>query len=652
MGPGSLLGGRYVVARLLSRHPRCERWAASDQTLDRAVVLLCFDADGPQASAALDAARRAAGVEEPRLVRVLDVGRDAGIAFVVEEPLTDAHPLDAALRDGGLPAEEGRRIVGEAASALETARVRGLHHQVLTPRSVLLLEDGSVKVRGLATEAALAEAEESDSDAASRTDAVALVALAYAVLTGRWPLAGPAWGSDSGLEAAPRVVGGVAAPSEVAAGVPADLDLIARHTLNHDKGPISPGDLAAQIAPWSGTPHSGAGGARLRPGSRTEPLDRDPSTGGVARGATVSAGAASAGAGAVTAGAVSAVSRGAASADSFTSAPADLAASVVHSGAAGRGATVLGLGVGAAVGAVGAAGSAAGSAAATMGARVGGLARTAADRTAERSADRAERRQTEHLDDDLFEGHDMRLSETLEETDEAIEPPVPMMPGGAGEPLDRDQSRFALLVVLAFVVVAAVLGVWGLPKLGGSPASSTAPLATATVTATPPSAAVPPAPSPATPSPATPTGQPVGIVDARQYDPDNGGVQTSRTAALAYDGDPATMWRSSKWYGSPAFGGFQKAGLGLVLDLGQPTDVHRVAFTLRGASDVTVYVANQASIDGATEVGKVSGQDGDVSVTVPNAGAAKGTLVILWFTRLAPDGEGHFRAQVAETSVS
>ena len=75
------------------------------------------------------------------------------------------------------------------------------------------------------------------------------------------PVAGPLVAVDDGLdrpparsvglEAAPTIVGGVAAPSEIAVGVPNDLDLICRMTLGSGRrGPISPGDLALQIAPW------------------------------------------------------------------------------------------------------------------------------------------------------------------------------------------------------------------------------------------------------------------------------------------------------------------------------------------------------------------------------------------------------------------
>jgi len=693
VGPGSLLGGRYVVQRRVSQHTRFERWTAADQTLEREVVLLCFAAESPQAPAALDAARRAAGIEEARLVRVLDVGNNDGVAFVVEEPLTGARSLTSVLRDGGLPAEEARRVVGEAASALESARVRGLHHQVLTPRSVMRLEDGLIKVRGLATEAALLEAEESTSDSASRADTIALVALGYAALTGRWPLPGP----DSGLEAAPRVVGGVAAPSEIAAGVPADLDLIARHTLNEDTGPLSPGDLAGQIAPWSptplGTPLTRQGGT----GTRTEPLQRDPSTGGVAKaarlgrrptaknptaknpttsapapvGARRSSGQTVLGMGVGGRDRAAQQDRGQLAGDRLEghqleghqldedqldpdAPPGDHRAT---GGGAARSAALAGaVATGAAAGTaavakgVGAAIGAAGTAAASVSGKVGGFARTAADRAAEKSASRAERRQTEGLTDELFDGRDVRLSETLEESDDEIGPPVPLLGAGRTEPLDRQQSKLALLLVGAFVLVAAILGVWGLPKLGaGTTSARTTAAATATTTAT---TTATPAAEPTTPAPTTapPTPRPVAVVGGQAWDPEGDNQEGNASVPRAFDGKQDTMWRSQA-YSSAAFGGFAKSGVGLVLDLGQQTDVHEVAVDLRGGADVTVYVASRLSRDGATAIGTSTGRDGTVTLQ-PQDGPVRGQLVIVWFTRLAPDGEGKFRAQVAEARVS
>ena len=153
VGPGSVLAARYTVVGRVQQHPRWERWTARDATLERDVVLLCFPLDAPTAAAALDAARRAAGIEDSRLVRVLDVGAGPDTSFVVEEPLTGSHSVRALVEAGGLPAEEARRIAGESATALAAAATRGLHHGQLTPRDILVLPDGAVKVRGLATQA-------------------------------------------------------------------------------------------------------------------------------------------------------------------------------------------------------------------------------------------------------------------------------------------------------------------------------------------------------------------------------------------------------------------------------------------------------------------------------------------------------------------
>ena len=158
---------------------------------------------------------------------------------------------------GELPAGlYGRASIRSYATAvgLDAASRRGLHHGALSPESVLVTEDGDVKLIGLATTAALADHDDEDGDVARRIDAIGLVGLAYAGLSGRWPLPG----DSGGLPSAPRIVGGVAAPSEIAVGVPADLDAICRLTLNDDAGPDSPGDFAGQIAPWSPTQASTA----------------------------------------------------------------------------------------------------------------------------------------------------------------------------------------------------------------------------------------------------------------------------------------------------------------------------------------------------------------------------------------------------------
>lgn len=251
VGPGTVIDGRYTVGSLTREQSGAQRWEAEEPDLGRSVALLVLPADDPRAEALLDAGRVAAGLQVPGSVRVLDLGRDERVVWIVEESLTDADSLEDLVRAGGLTGDEARRIAGETATTLEAAASRGVHHLVLTPDQVFRTTEGAIKVRGLATEAVLTGAADA-SDAGARDDAVGLVALTYAALTGRWPLDRP-----SGLDPAPRLVRGVPAPSEIAAGVPRDLDTLCRQTLAESGGPLSPGDFARQISPWSSRPIEG-----------------------------------------------------------------------------------------------------------------------------------------------------------------------------------------------------------------------------------------------------------------------------------------------------------------------------------------------------------------------------------------------------------
>ena len=277
VGPGTVLGGRYTVRRRLEQLHDTERWSADDTTLGRIVSMLCIAGDDHRTPALLDAARRAASVTHAVFVRILDVGSDDDVAYVVEEDLGEARTLAELVTDGGVPGDEVRRITGEVAAALESAGQRGMHHLDLKPDDVLRTPDGDVRLRGLETAAVRAGEDGAEAEDAARRDAVGVVALAYAGLTGLWPLGA----GGSGLAAAPRVPGGVAAPSEIAAGVPRDLDAICRLTLNDDQGPTSPGDYARQVAPWPSRQVVGRPVTRTAPVAAPEPMWRPPGTWGM-----------------------------------------------------------------------------------------------------------------------------------------------------------------------------------------------------------------------------------------------------------------------------------------------------------------------------------------------------------------------------------
>ena len=592
VGPGTVLGGRYTVRRRLEQLHGTERWSADDTTLGRTVSMLCIAGDDHRTPALLDAARRAASVTHVVFVRILDVGGDDEVAYVVEEDLGEARTLAELVTDGGVPGDEVRRITGEVAAALESAGQRGMHHLDLKPDDVLRTSDGDVRLRGLETAAVRAGEDGAESDDAARRDAVGVVALTYAGLTGLWPLGA----GGSGLAGAPRVPGGVAAPSEIAAGVPRDLDAICRLTLNDDQGPTSPGDFARQVAPWpsrqvvgrpvtrtasaavdddetttSDAVGAGAGGAAVagraaadasgtaadatdepvtleqpvvpadataavdeateestatRP--RKRPLGRKAAAAlGIAGGAAAAAGASTASGGAATAaaGAGAPVDE----ADEATRAipvvdeePDWLNATTVVSPVA----TPPNLPAGplddeddgSPTGAATASAAVAG-ALGSVGEKVGSLARRAVDKVSELSTDDAP------------------------PTDDGLEAPAPLVPA---EPLTKDESKLALGIVVAFVVAAMVIGIWGVSRIGSESDSifgdSAAP-ATRTTTVAPSSAAP-------TGSDATATGggtaEPLAILKVEAYDPEGDGRRTttspprSTTATRAPAGSPRT----------------------------------------------------------------------------------------------------------------
>jgi eukaryotic-like serine/threonine-protein kinase len=609
VGPGTILGGRYFLRRRLTQGRGVERWSAHDTTLARAISLTVVDAEHPNRAGILDAARRAAGVEDSRLVRILDVGSQDGNSYFIEEGMEDALSLTTILLRGPLPAEEARRIVGEVASGLETARQRGLHHLRLTPHLVLRTSDGAIKISGVAVAAAIDDAQEPDAAAASRLDAVCVVALAYAALTSRWPLDEQV----QGIEPAPRVVGGVAAPSEIAAGVPADLDALCRMTLNQDTGPLTPGDFAAQIAPWSrGQVHR----AQVEPTiaiathDLTHPDVASP-------GLTTPA---------VPASPTEAATR----ADTSTPEAGTSAGEKVA--AAGTAATK----------AVDAVVAEAGIAAAVVVGKIGSFARAAADKATISSASGSDG--APFSTDTGVGDHRMTLGEALSATTEEAEPPIPLLPAWSAEAPTHDQSKLVVLIVAAFMALALLVAYFGTRGLGdGVSLPGSTPRSTASVTRPPVAAA----PTEAGPSGST---EPIAILSATGFDPQGDGQENNLQAPRVYDGNLATAW-ASEGYGSVNFGGLGKKGLGVRLDLGQPTSINQVTIDLGlGPVDLTVYAAAKDSLDGATVIGTATDATGRIQIKAATA-MPKTQYVIVWFTKLAPDG-GRFRASISEIALS
>jgi len=242
----------------------------------------------------------------------------------------------------------------------------------------------------------------------------------------------------------------------------------------------------------------------------------------------------------------------------------------------------------------------------------------------------------------------MTLPEALSANSGDVEPPLPLLPAGTGAPPSRDQSKVVVTIVAAFValsLLAAYCGTRGLgdrPSLPKTPAQGTvtvsAPVVTVTATA----------PTTTTTRPAV--GPPIAILSATGFDPEGDRNENNAQAPRVYDGDPATAW-TSEGYNSTDFGGLGKKGLGVRLDLGQPTSVHEVTLDLGiGPVDVTVYAVTNDSLESATVIGSANAASGRVRLRAASTMPAA-QYVIVWFTRLAADG-GRFRASISEIALS
>ncbi|WP_299518057.1 murein biosynthesis integral membrane protein MurJ [uncultured Serinicoccus sp.] len=609
---GTRLGDRYVLDELLAEREGggLEYWSAKDSTLGRLVAVTVLPSEGPSAqvaAAVLDGARRVASVDDPRLVRVLDVGDEDGLCWIIEEGLSEAESLASLVEEHPLPAEEARRLVGESAAALESARRRGLHHLYLNPHSVLRTSEGAVKVSGVGVASALEGTDDVTADEASLIDSADLVSLLYTALTGRWP------GEDlAGVRPARRLADGtLPAPSELVSGVPGDLDALCRlaHGSEADlhAAPHTPGELVRQLSPWSpemvrGTPP----GELATPATPRRHDGHDGHGDDAARGAV----AASAAAGAATGSATGAEAHGSGSDGTTADATDEVPRPYYRTEA---------------------------SAAAPAGARparpddtMGGLLRGG-----EASQARAEQ---------------ARTTTTAQAS-------RPAAGAAAGLPEERGtgaQTVMVLVITLALLGIAIFLG-WGVLRgLGGSEEDPGTAAATSSPTEQQPeegddaaatSEAAPQDTEQAEPAP-EPQG-PISIEGITSFDPEGDGDERNDLAPLAVDGDEGTEW-TSHTYLSEGWGSL-KSGTGLVLDLGEETEVSEVEVVLgEGDMGATLYVADTPTLDGATELGSEDSAEGTWTVSPDEP--ATGRYVILWFTRAfaGPDGE---IVRVAEITV-
>ena len=281
--------GRYgLLGTLSTTLPRIVRHRGVDTILDRDVTILVLTDATLHRDNVLESASRAVLVEDQRLQQVYDVER-AEPSVIVTEPLTGR--TFSSLVSRGMSPAQARAIIGETAQALDAGARKGLHHLNLSPESIRILPDGTVKVSGLGIEAAALDLESRvaghDPSAADRADARSLVEILYYGLTGRWP------GKRPGIPSAPRLGGVPVKPSTLVPGIDPVLDELCERTWS-SQPPISAAEVARSLGTWDQVAGYHESGPAQRPSSQ-HPSPSGGATGGGAAGASAAVSAAGAG---------------------------------------------------------------------------------------------------------------------------------------------------------------------------------------------------------------------------------------------------------------------------------------------------------------------------------------------------------------------
>src|SRR5688500_1621901 len=208
------LRSQYRVIRMLGRGGMGAVYLARDLTLDREVAIKVVNAAGDSREL-YDRFRReaktVAKLSHPNIVPLHAFGEVEAMPYFVMGYVRGASLADRLRREGKLPEDEARRIIGEVAQALDHAHRVGVIHRDVKPDNVLLDDETG---RALLTDFGVAKAggtgetltrfgavvgtphfmspeQASDRGAIdARSDIYSLGVMAYTMLAGRLPFEG------------------------------------------------------------------------------------------------------------------------------------------------------------------------------------------------------------------------------------------------------------------------------------------------------------------------------------------------------------------------------------------------------------------------------------------------------------------------------
>ncbi|HVO59314.1 MAG TPA: tetratricopeptide repeat protein [Terriglobales bacterium] len=148
--PGTLLGARYRILRVLGEGGMGAVYQARDQELDRLIALKVIRPELAGNPAILQRFKQelilARNVTHRNVVRIFDLGEADGIKFITME-YVDGEDLRAILkREGKFTPRDAVHVIEQVCRALEVAHAEGVIHRDLKPQNIMRDSQGRIVV--------------------------------------------------------------------------------------------------------------------------------------------------------------------------------------------------------------------------------------------------------------------------------------------------------------------------------------------------------------------------------------------------------------------------------------------------------------------------------------------------------------------------
>jgi len=272
--PGTMLGGRYQLLRVLGQGGMGAVYQARDQELGRIIALKVIRPELAGNPSILQRFKQelilSRNVTHKNVVRIYDMGEADGTKFITMEYVEGEDLRSMLARDGKIAPQQAVEIVQQICRALDAAHAEGVIHRDLKPQNVMLEPQGRVVVMdfGLArsleapgmtqtgtlvgTLEYMSPEQAMGAELDQRSDLFAVGLIFFELLTGKVP-----YKADTGIATLMKRTHERAIPaSDVDTGVPKSLSVIVAKCLEREPAQRfqSAQDVLRQLDAWQGNP--------------------------------------------------------------------------------------------------------------------------------------------------------------------------------------------------------------------------------------------------------------------------------------------------------------------------------------------------------------------------------------------------------------